>query len=267
MPSLQHAVINGEAVYYADSGGENLPTVLFINSLGTDWRSWRQVASLLPQFRVILYDKRGHGRSPLATPSRTVEQHAGDAHLLLSQLGIHPQAAPAPVVCGVSIGGLIAPHLALLRPLRGLILCNSGLRLGDKETWNARIAAVRAGGMEAIADTTLQRWFAPRYKREHGGEMPSWRAMLVATPAAGYIASCCAVRDADNSSVAKRVKIPVLCVAGADDTAAPPATVRTLCDSFATARYREIADCGHLPNIEHPATLAVMIKSFIEELP
>ena len=53
---------NGLVIHTLDQGRRDGPPLAFINSLGTDFRIWNEVAEILAlDFRIITYDKRGHG--------------------------------------------------------------------------------------------------------------------------------------------------------------------------------------------------------------
>jgi 3-oxoadipate enol-lactonase len=133
----------GDCVHrYLDEGGRESPALLLANSLGTDLRIWDDVvARLLRHFRVVRYDKRGHGLTDAPTPPYSDSDLVKDVVGLLDALEIDHA-----VVCGVSVGGLIAQALALSHPERvqALVLCDTGARIGSVESWEQRIAAVRA---------------------------------------------------------------------------------------------------------------------------
>jgi 3-oxoadipate enol-lactonase len=168
---------------------------VFVNSLGTGFRIWNGVVSRLGrQFRILRYDKRGHGLSDVARTPYGIDDHVSDLAALLDQRSV-TQAT----VVGLSVGGQIALGLAARRPdsVGALVLLDTAHRIGTPESWTARISAVQAGGLESIADAVLERWLSPGYRRDHADMIPLWRNMLARTPTAGYIATCAALRDAD----------------------------------------------------------------------
>ena len=97
------------------------------------------------------------------------------------------------------MGGMVGQWLGASAPQRldTLVLCNTSARIGTPETWNARIDAVRNGGMAAIVDAVLARWYTPEFLAQATDAIARTRAMLLGTPADGYVASCAAVRDMD----------------------------------------------------------------------
>jgi 3-oxoadipate enol-lactonase/4-carboxymuconolactone decarboxylase len=240
------------------------PTVVFVNSLGSDLRIWDDVVEALATARIgaVRYDLRGHGLSDLGTPPSRMEAHIDDLAALMDHLAIQRAT-----ICGISVGGMIALGLSHRRPekVAALILCCTGAVIGTAETWNARIAAVEQGGVGSIAETVLQRWFSPAAYGEGGGLLATARNMLARTPAAGYAATCVALRDADLTQAAQAVRVPTLCIAGQYDGSTPPELVRTLSGLIPGSQFRLIANAGHLPCIERPEELAGLMLSFLRE--
>ena len=245
------------ALHLRIDGPQDAPTLLLSNSLGTDLRLWDGLMPHLRQWRVVRYDKQGHGLSDLGDGTQIV-QHAADAAAVLDAFGGRA------TVIGCSIGGLIAQRLAADRPdlVRALVLSNSAAKLGTRESWHDRIDAVHKGGTAAIADAVMERWFAPRFRATP--ELALWRNMLARTPRAGYIAACHALASADQTSATARLRLPCLVIAGADDGAAPPDLVRATADLIADAEFHMIDACGHLPCVEAPAAMAARLVPFLE---
>ena len=258
MPSFQH---NGNAIHFADEGPRDGLPMVFSNSLGTDFRAWEPLLPHLPKgLRIVRYDKAGHGLSDFAG-DRTIEAHAEDVAALLDHVGIERA-----VVVGLSVGGLIAQAFANANPGRtmGLALCDTGHKIGTQEIWNPRIEAINAGGMNAVLEPTMERWFTPRYRAE-SPDFPIWCNMLTRTMADGYCAVARAIRDADFTVQTRGIKAPTVCVVGAQDGATPPALVQELADLIEGAKFVQIEDCGHLPCIEQPEALATAIEGLLVE--
>ncbi len=250
-------------LHYALEGPEDAPVMVLANSLGTDLRIWdRVVAGLAGQFRFLRYDKRGHGLSEATPAPYQMDDHIGDLAALLDALGIE-----AAIVGGVSVGGMIAQGLAARHPerVRGLILCDTAHRIGDEAQWDQRIRAIQEGGIEALADAILERWFTAAFRRDRADELAIWRQMLVRTPIDGYIGTCAAIRDTDLGPEIATIGVPTLAVCGAEDGATPPDLVREMAALIPKARFNLIEGAAHLPSIEAPETLARMIAGFVAE--
>ncbi len=255
--------LNGAVLHWQASGPATAPPVVFANSLGSDLRIWDAVAArLVPDHRVIRYDLRGHGLSELPPARFGIGDHADDVAALLDVVG-----AEACALVGLSVGGMIALHLAAHRParVRALVLCDAAARIGTPESWRARIDAVERGGLEAIADAVLDRWFTRPFREQRADEVAGWRTMLLRTPASGYAAVCAAIRDADLSGEAAAIRAPCLCVVGDEDGATPPELVRQTAAMIRASRFAVIAGAGHLPCIEQPDRLAALIRQHLTE--
>jgi len=262
---MQAMVVGGVTLHYRDEGPQDAPALAFSNSLGTDFRIWDRLLPLLPAgWRVIRYDTRGHGLSEAPAHRWSMEDLGDELGGLLDGLGVR-----GAVICGLSIGGMIAQTLAARRPdlVRALILCDTAAKIGDAALWNARIEAVERDGIAAISGPILQRWFSARFHAHRPEELALWRAMLTRTPVSGYVGSSAAIRDADLTEATARLRPPTLAVVGAEDGATPPALVEATARLIPGARFSVIDGAGHLPCIEQPAALAALIGDFLGDLP
>lgn len=246
----------GAMHYRTDGKG---PAVLFANSLGTDLRLWDAVLPLLPGLRAIRFDKRGHGLSARG-PQDGIAGYAADAAALIEAV------AGGPVVfVGLSIGGMIGQALAQSRPdlVRALVLSNTAAKMGTPLAWRTRIDAVRSGGVAAIGDAVMERWFAPAFRATP--DLALWRNMLVRTDVEGYAAACEAIADADLTADTARLDLPVLAIAGDRDEASPPELVQGTAALIAGAAFHVIPGAGHLPCVETPATWAALVAPFLRD--
>lgn len=251
--------IDDRIIAYDDSGDREGPVLVYSNSLGTDLRSWDAVLPFLPHCRHIRWDKPGHGLSDRAG-DRPIEALADDLARLLDYLEVDYA-----VIVGLSVGGLIAQALWAAQPKRieGLVLCDTAHRIGPEEMWNTRIAAIEEGGLDAIAEGVMQRWFSENFRKDRPAEVEMWRNAMTRAPAEGYTDICRAIRDADLTTAAASITVPTLCVVGEVDVATPPALVRSMADLIGGAEFRVIDRVGHLPCIEAPEVLADAIAAFM----
>ena len=135
--------------------------------------------------------------------------------------------------------------------------------MGDAAMWQTRIDAIRAGGIEALADAVMERWFSPAFLARP--ELAAWRNMLTRTPVEGYVGCCHAIAGADLSESTSALSLPVLAIAGREDGASPPALVQGTADMIAGSRFAVIEGAGHLPCVEDPAAYAALLNEFLEE--
>ena len=240
------------------------PVMVFANSLGTDFRIWRDViVRLAGDFAVVLYDMRGHGLSDTGRTPYAMDDHVGDLSGLLDFLGVRQT-----IVCGLSVGGQVAQGLYAARPdlVRALVLCDTAHKIGTAEFWNARIAAVEENGIASIADGILERWFTPGFRVPGNAAFTGYRTMLIRQPVEGYAATCAAVRDADFTEVVNKIAVPAICIVGDQDGATPPELVLSTAKLIPGCRYEVIRDAGHIPCVEQPEALTEIIRAFVAEI-
>ena len=241
------AALPDAQIHYELRGPENLPPLIFSNSLGTTLEMWdSQVGEFTKHFRVLRYDTRGHGRSEATPGDYSIAKLADDVLQLLDLLQFERV-----FFCGLSMGGAIGIYLGAYAPqrFRKLVLCNTAPKFGTMDTWNARIQAVRSGGMKAVAGTVVERWFTEAFRSAHLLETETIRTMLENANPHGYLSCCAAVRDVDARPYLPDVRVPSLVLTGSHDPVAPPAEARNLVADIPASRYAEVS-AAHLSNIE-----------------
>jgi 3-oxoadipate enol-lactonase len=234
-----------------ETTGDGPPLVL-MGSIGSSVAMWEpQLPALADRFRVVRVDHRGHGRSPVPPGPYTIADLGADVLALLDHLGEREAA-----LCGLSLGGMVGMWVAAHAPERvsALALLATSAYLGPG-LWEQRIAAVEAGGMAAIADGAIARWFTPGFRARRPEQVARFSAMLQATPPAGYVGCCAAIRDMDQRADVAKISAPTLVMVGADDVATPPAHARDLAERIAGARLEEVPGAAHLMNVERPDTV------------
>ena len=259
---MQFAKLNGINIHYQVIGaGADAPTVVFANSLGSDFRIWRDViVALAGNVAIVAYDKRGHGLSDVTPAPYRMDDHVADLAALLDHLSVRDA-----IVCGISVGGMIAQGLSAARPdlVRALILCCTGHRIGAPRLWQDRIEAVRKGGIAAVSAAVVERWFSAGFHADHPAASAGYRNMLERVPVEGYLGTCAAIRDTDYTGIARRIAVPTLCVAADQDRVTPPELVAELAGLIEGADHRLLDDAGHLPCIDRPHALVDVIKPFL----
>ncbi|MEM9707238.1 MAG: 3-oxoadipate enol-lactonase [Pseudomonadota bacterium] len=253
---------NGIRLHWREDGPAGAAAILFLNSLGTDFRLWDKV---LPAFatahRCIRLDTRGHGQSDAPETDYDIEMLKGDALALLDHLGLEKVT-----LIGVSLGGMIAQSIASSEPKRvvSAVFSNTAARMGAPDLWAERIQAVRAGGMETMADAILDRWFPAPYR--NGPEIDHWRSMLIATPVAGYVGCCAALAAADLTENTSKIDCSALVIGGSSDGSSPPDVVRGFSNRLTRAEYHEIEGSGHLPMADAPTRFVALVEKFLERV-
>jgi 3-oxoadipate enol-lactonase len=241
-------------------GPADAPVLVLSNSLGTDLAMWdAQMPALTARFRVVRYDTRGHGQSSAPTGPYTIAALGRDVLVLLDALKIRRAH-----FCGLSMGGAIGMWLAanVGERIDRLVLANTAAKFGTREAWSVRIDAVRKGGVDAIADAVLERWFTPGFRARAPDTAARMRAMMAAIPTEGYIGCCAALRDIDLRDSLGTIRCPTLVIVGAHDVATPPAAGRELVEKIRGARCVEL-DAGHISNVEAPERFTAELAGFL----
>jgi len=252
MPFVTHA---GARLYWRADGNPALPALILVNSLGTDHSLWDPVMPRLADFfRVIRMDTRGHGASDAPAGEYSVELLARDVLAVADAAG-----AASFDYCGVSLGGMIGQWLGIHAPqrIRHLMLCNTTGKVeaaGQAE----RIAKVRAGGMAAVTDMGIGRFFTQRFIARGTAHLHSVRQTMLALDPVGYIGCCAAVRDHDLSAQVSRISVPTTVVVGRHDIATPAPMGEALAAAIKGAQCVAL-DCAHIPASEDPAAFVALL--------
>jgi 3-oxoadipate enol-lactonase len=245
-------------LHHEIDGDPTAPAVVLGPSLGTGLDMWAsQVEALTQRWRVVRFDPRGHGGSPVPVGPYSVEGLAADVVALVDELGIDQFA-----YCGLSLGGAIGQQLALTQPdrVRSLVLCCTAARFGEPEGWHERATRVRAEGTEWLVDTTRERWFTEDFRSREPQQTQRLLAMLRDTPSEGYAGCCDALAEFDTRDALVEIKAPTLVIAGESDPATPPALAEELTEGIEDASLLMLSPAAHLATVERaePATRAIV---------
>jgi 3-oxoadipate enol-lactonase len=249
------------AVRHVTDGPADAPVLVLSHSLGAALTMWQpQLAELTRDFRVVRYDLRGHGRSPVPPGPYDMADLGADLVALLDRIGVARAH-----LCGVSLGAMASMWTAAHHPERveRLIVCCTSAQLGPPQMWRQRGDAVRASGIAAIADAALERWFTPATRANRPELMAAMRAMLFATPAAGYAECCGALERMDLRAELGAIAAPTLAIAAAEDPATPPEHLFRIADGIAGARAVVLSGCAHLANVEKADEVTALIADHL----
>ena len=259
---MNFAKINDISIHFNYlKNNENKPTIVFSNSLGTDFRIWQKcVDDLAKDYSVLLYDKRGHGLSGLGQTPYIIDNHVNDLIVLMDKLEISNA-----LLVGLSVGGLIVQGVYHSRPdlVCGLVLCDTAAKIGNETMWNDRIEIARKGGLEALLEANMQRWFSPNFHKNNQIELRGYEAMFTRTPLEGYIGTGTAIRDADFTAKASSISVPTTCVVGEYDGATNPELVEGTAKLIPGSKFEVIKNAGHIPCAEQPKEIIQIIREMI----
>lgn len=245
---------------YKLQGTPNSPVLMFSNSLGADLTMWDElVPYLLPYFRVLQYDTRGHGKSELTDGPYTIEQLGHDVIDLLDTLKIDKV-----YFCGLSMGGLIGQYLGINHPnrLHKLIISNTDAKIGTVERWNDRIETINEQGMQAIVDATMEKWFTESYHQTHTSRVAEMKKIFLANRPEGYTACCAAIGNADFRADIKQIQPETLIITGDEDAVTNVTQAEIMQKEIAGAELK-VFHARHLPSTELPSYYAETLINFI----
>lgn len=258
---------DGARLYWRSDGKPGLPVLLLGNSLGTDQSLWDPaMPELMQSFNVLRMDMRGHGASELATGAATtdwtIETFARDVLAVADAAG-----ALGFYFAGISIGGMIGLWLGAHASNRvlGLLVSNTAARLPEG-VWESRIAAVRQGGMEALVDNTMQRWFTPAFAARDDATLATIRQNFLRVSPFAYAGFCAVLRDMDLSSILNLVSVRTRVLTGRHDSSTPPVLGQTIAASVTNAVCIELP-VAHIPVAELPARFSAEIRQLLEYHP
>lgn len=264
MQNQQKAKVNGVDIAYRFDGPETGPVLLIANSLMANCSMWDgNIAAFADRYRVLRYDKRGHGGSGLTQGPYTIAQLADDAIGLLDVLGIQKAH-----FMGLSIGGMIGQQLGARFPDRilSLALCNTASEMPPRSLWEERFEIARAQGIAGLVDGTIKRWFTAPFIERAPQEIEKVRQMILGTNVDGYIACGSAVRDMAQSTMLLKIKTPTLVLSGRHDPACTVDQGIVLHRLIDHSKMVTLENAAHLSNIEQPKEFNQSVREFIDSV-
>lgn len=248
-------------LYHRLEGAPGAPVLVLSNSLGTTLELWdTNLEALTAHLRVLRYDQRGHGRSPVPRAPYDVGDLGRDVLQLLDEIEIGRAS-----FCGLSLGGAIGLWLGANAHDRfdRLVVACTAARFGSPAGWLARARTVRDRGLRAISGLVLERWFTPTLRHNEPELVRRFRRMLETTAPEGYASCCEAIARWDFGERLEGVRVPTLVIAAADDPATPPAEGRAIADRISGAELAVIENAAHLANVERPPEFSTLVLAHL----
>jgi 3-oxoadipate enol-lactonase len=249
--------MNAVDVDYDVTGSDSGDVIVLAGSLGSTRAMWEPLLDPLgARLRVVRFDLRGHGSSPVPPGPYSIADLGADLVRLLDTIGVARAH-----LCGLSLGGMAAMWTAAHQPERvdRLVVMCSSVCLPPPSAWRTRAMLVRSGGMSAVADTVVSRWVTPRFAADNQHTVSQLRSMLSATPPTGYAASCDAIAEMDLAPLLGRITAPTLAIAAADDPATPPPHLERIAAGVQHGRCVTLEGGAHLLTVEQPRRLGELI--------
>lgn len=245
---------------YKIQGTPNSPVLMFSNSLGATMAMWDElIPYLLPYFRVLQYDTRGHGESELTEGPYGIEQLGNDVIDLLDELNIDKVH-----FCGLSMGGLIGQWLGINHPERlyKLIISNTDSKIGTAEGWNERIKIINENGMSSIVEGTMEKWFTEAFHNSNPCRVAEMTQLFLANRTDGYTACCAAIGTADFRDAIKTISVETLIITGDEDAVTNVPAAEKMQEEIPNAKLK-VFHARHLPSTELPDEYAKALIDFI----
>ena len=263
LPTPQRCGATSYTLHEPRNGLPPKRTFVLSHALGCDSSMWDALTQHLSvDNRVVCYDQFGHGLSDTPPGPYTIAQLANEAAALIDALHLG-----LVVWVGLSMGGMVGQELALLHPQKvcALILANTAAHYPAeaREGWDARIAAIRQGGLEAIVDMAMTRWFHDAFRAAHPDVVTHWRARVLASRQAGYIACCEAIRNVDTQARLHQVQVPTLVIAGELDMGTPVHMARAMCEAIPVAQLAVLPQASHLSVLEQPRAFIHTVSTWL----
>jgi pimeloyl-ACP methyl ester carboxylesterase len=270
--------------------GEGIP-ILFIHGFPFDGSMWLRAIDFLLgksdvgqnsflQYRVIIPDLRGMGKSELPITSNSqeaelsgvrMEDYADDLNELLTKLSVTQPV----IVVGLSMGGYIAVQFASRHKERvaGLVMCNTKTTSDTQEAAAKRRELMNkicssgdnaAQVLGSVADSMLPNLFASCTYSGKAEIVEEVRSMIISNnPRGVYAASWGMVERNDTTDLLKNANVPMLAIGGSEDKFTPSEIIKELANVASKGKHVEIPEAGHLPPMEQPKLFAIALNNFI----
>jgi 3-oxoadipate enol-lactonase len=248
-------------------GDAAAPALILSNSLGTTLEMWDpQVAAFSEHYRVIRYDTRGHGGSPVTPGPYSFADLGQDVLAVLDALHVERAA-----FCGISMGGHTGLWLGVHAGHRfnAIAVCNSAAKIGTAQGWNERAAMVREGGqaaMQTLAESSPGRWFSADFAKAQPATVQRAQAWIAGIAPEGYAACCDALAASDLRADLHRITTPTLLLAGSSDPVTTVADAQAMQVGIAGAQLA-VVPASHLSNLEAPRAFDQAVLHFLASLP
>jgi 3-oxoadipate enol-lactonase len=242
-------------------GNTSAPVLMLSNSLGTNLHMWDdQAAEFAKHFRLVRYDRRGHGKSGAPKGPYSFDRFGRDIIAILDALNIKKMNW-----CGLSMGGMDGQWLGANAADRveKLVLANTNFYYADKAPWADRIKFVREKGLAALVEPNMERWFTKGFRERAPQAIARMKDMFVTTNPEGYVGCVEAIRDMDFRASNPRIATPTLVIVGKQDPATPPSAGEAIAKDIKGAKLVAL-DAAHISNVEQPRAFADAVLGFLK---
>lgn len=261
---MPYARVNEVDLYY-ESHGSGDP-LLLIPGLGSDASTWSQFVPEFQNYRIVIVENRGSGRSAKPGGPYSTEIMAEDAVALMDHLGI----AQAHII-GKSMGGMIAQWIAARWPsrVRSLVLASTVMyhdRYGNELLDLARTVAQKAG-LFAVYRLTFMLSYSREYCMNNRSRLEQMEALIAKLDPAellrGYFEQSSACQKHDSRAIAAKIRCPTLVIVGQDDLITPAQDSKDLAAAMPDAQLQIFQKGGHGFWREFPSEVNSVVRQFL----
>jgi len=251
---------------WVQTGTNHPETVVLIHAVGYDLTYWdRQIEALRDRYNVVAFDLPGHGMSPGEPQDWTF----GKAAELVANLIERVDTKPIHLV-GISFGGTIAQATALARPslIRSLTLIATACTFSDevRKGMRARAQAVRTGGMAAVLESSLERWFTPETRSRRPDIIDRVSKTILADDPGIHAAIWEIISNFDVQDRLAEIACPALVLVGERDPSTTPAMASVLTSGIRDSRMVVIPDASHMVILEAPVAVNQALNAFLAQV-
>jgi 3-oxoadipate enol-lactonase len=259
------ASINGIRLNFEVEGPGAAPAVVLHHPLATNLATWDELtAALVPRYRVVRFDARGHGQSEASKAPYTFATLSADVIGLMDHLKLERAH-----FLGLSMGGMVGQHLGLEQPQRlsSLILSSTSSRIPAEAQplWDERVKNAREKGMASQVPTALQRWLAQSTRDSKPAVVARMTRCLETTPVEGYVGWCQAIRNLNITDRLKGIGLPTRVIVGAEDMGTPPAAAEAIHREIAGSDLVVVPGVAHMLHVEVPETFNRLVLEFLDK--
>jgi 3-oxoadipate enol-lactonase len=247
------------------------PAILMIHGFTNHGMVWaQQIADLLHAgYCVVMPDLAGHGLSQIADRKTTVDDLAKDMVNLLDHLAIDKA-----IVCGLSLGGMVAQYMAADHPqrVRALVVANSCVDstapdvVAANQTWIEMFE--RPNGPLLRMQAVWPQMLNGRYRASPTADafLASWQRINGKIPGSSFANVARGLQEFKSSARLKSIHVPCLVIAGEFDRLFPPAVCGEIAALIPGASFSVIAGAGHLSSLDSPKQFNELLLQFLHDL-
>lgn len=256
---MQYIDVGTACLRAHDTGGTG-PLLVLVHELGGSIETWDTVVPLLvPRYRIVRFDFRGHGLSQKLTATPTLRELSSDVPALLDALNIREPA----LIAGCAVGGAIAAGFCAWWPTRaaGLVMFSPSLGVPAESRAARREGADRMEreGMRIAEDAAFTAGYPEQLRQSE--VFAAFRARWLGNDPRSNAQVMRMLIDLEPADMLAAIRCPALAVGGSYDMVRPPAYVQEISRLIANCSFTTIATSHHCP-VQTPQLVADTIDGF-----